>query len=295
MKIFNHFILLILITTSLIANVENDIHMGISISKKTEAQQRKINSVLKKMSIEVNKFFNEQIYIETIDSPENVVKKFEEFKKVNVIIIYPNTYLEHMDELKKTSQNLFVISGSEKFTQFYLIANKKSKIKKLEDLKNKKFITSKGSDSYINWLDYITRKNLKKKYDNIISEKILSDKEPRLIYDTFFGKADFTVVSKKIYDDMIIFNPSIEKNLIIIKKSEPIFMHAIGLVNKNTPKKIVKTLNKILFDKKFKYAFKHTLKLLNNSTIKKIDIKDLNSLEKFHNSYIKLKASAVTK
>ena len=291
MKTLKCFILLLSLTTILNANLNDNVHLGISIAKKSTSQKNRIKSVIKKLNIEINKFFDEKIYIETIDNEEKIIHEFENFKKLNVIMINPNSYLENKNKLKKISQNLFMTSGEDKFSQFYLIANKKSKIKKLNDLKNKKFIFLTGNDNYINWLDFMTRRNLHIKYNDLFLQNIQSSQEHRLILDTYFGKADFTVVSKELYDDMLILNPSIKKNLIIIKKSEPIFMYALGFVHKNTPKKVVDRINKILFDKKFKNIFRDMLKLLDKSTMTRIEIKDLENLEKFYDEYILLKTS----
>ncbi len=43
-------------------------------------------------------------------------------------------------------------------------------------------------------------------------------KNQRLILNIYFNKADFSVVSKTVYRDMILLNPSIEKRIKVIKK-----------------------------------------------------------------------------
>ena len=66
---------------------------------------------------------------------------------------------------------VFFNNSSEK-TKYYLIANKKSNIKSIKDLKDKSFITLSIDDNYSNWLDTLVRKELDVSYKKIIKDVI---------------------------------------------------------------------------------------------------------------------------
>lgn len=290
MKLFKYFILIILLSVSLSGNVKEDIHLGLSIYKSDINNQLKIKKVIKKVISEINKEFDEKIYFDIFNDEKTLIKNFEEFKNLNIIIIYPSVYLRNIEKIKKNGKDVTLYGRDAKFIEYLLIANKKSNIKNIKDIKNKRYEVFNDMDTYTIWLDYLTRKKLNITYKKLISKEKHTNKESSTILNVYFNKSDFTVVSKKLFDDMLILNPSLKDELLVIKKSKPIFVNMISFVNINTNKDIENKIDKIFDDIKYHKRFYYLFNIIDKTSFtKKISFKELKGLEDFYSEYRKLK------
>ena len=290
MKTIKYLLLVLLLTSSAYANLKNEYNFGISIYKFDKVYQGKVKKVILKIVDEMSKTLDSKINISFIEDESKLLEDFANFEKMNVMIIYSSFYLENKEEIKKISINPFLFNNDNtKKTQYYLVANKTSKIKSVNDLRNKTFVSLSIDSNYSTWLDYLVRKNLNTSYEKIIKSEKTVSRNQKLLLNVYFNDVDFTAVSKIVYDDMVLLNPSITKNLVIIEKSKPIFFFGLGVFHKKTPKKLIDIFQKAVDDGTFNKKFSELYKLINLYGIQKTSFEDLKPLDDFYSDYLKLK------
>lgn len=225
-----------------------------------------------------------------VEDEEKVLEGYINYDKFNIIIPYSSFYLKNKDIIKEVSFNAFSFNSHKKFQKYILLVNKSSNIKNIKDLKNKSFANYIANDNYKYWLDYLTLKELGFSYKNIIKKEVNINSDSRLILDTYFKKTDFTVVRKSTYEDILLLNPSLKKNLIVIKESKPIFPYGIGFMHKKIPKEMEQAFNRMMNNGTFDKRMKHLFSLLNQRSITRTNFKELSKLENFYDEYVKLKS-----
>ena len=234
----------------------------------------------------IKKDFNVIFY----DDQETLLKDYKDKRTINAIVIYPDFYYDNKELIKKISKNPFIYkSSTSSNSQLYLIANKNSKINSINDIKNKTFMNTDFNNTYATWLDYLTLKNLNNTYKKVISNQLMSSKSSAALLDVYFNKADFCVIEKETYVNMLIHNPSLEKKLKIIDKSPEIFFSALTAIHKEATPELITLINEILDNKIFKDDFKEFLKLINLDSASRIEFEDLKNLENFYSEYKFLK------
>lgn len=294
MKFFRYFFIIIFLTHSLYSDVKvdlkNEYYFGITISKFNQANQNRIKYLLIKLENDLQESYKVKINIVFVEDNVDLIKNYKSFEKFNALIVYSSFYLKYKEELKSISKKpfLFNTKGDQK-NQYYLVANKTSKIKSIKDLKDKTFATYVGDEGYEIWLDYLIRKRLNTSIEKVVKEKNTKQKNQKLLLDVYFNKSDFTVISKAVYEDMILLNPAMQKNLQIIEKSDPIFFFALGLFHKNTPKKIVDHFYTLVNTSEFNKKFSDLFKILNLYGLQKTSFDELKKLDNYFDNYNKLK------
>ncbi len=290
MKIFKYFVLLILLFSNSYSEEVNDFTFGVSSFSKNKINQDKIEKLTNNLLSKARKDYNKNLNVFFYESEEALFKDFKERKNVNALVVSPEFYSENKEEIKKISKNPFVYKNSEvNNSQLLLIANKDSKINSLKDLKDKIFINTEYVQNYSIWLNYLHLKNLYIPYKKVIKEELTSSKSTKAVLDVYFKKADFCIIEKDIYENMLILNPSLKNNLTIIEKSPEIFFLAFTTIHKDSPEEFVILINEMLDNKKFKNDFKELLKLINLNSTLKIEFEDLKEMENFYDEYRELK------
>lgn len=292
MKISRFIFVVFFLISSLNASLKEEYYFGVTIYKFDRVHQNKVKRIILKTISKMAKAMDEKINIIFIEGEENLLKDLKKFEKMNMGVIYSSFYLENKEEIKKIAKSpfLFTNNGTEK-TQYYLIANKKSKIKSIKDLRGKSFASLTIDDNYATWVDYLVRKNLNTSYESIIKSQKKYNKNEKLLLNVYFNTVDFTVVSKVVYEDMILLNPAIKKNLVIIEKSDPIFFFALGIFHKKTPKRLVDKFQLSIENGEFNKSLGDLYKMLNLYGVQSSSFEDLKSLDKFYSDYLKLKKS----
>lgn len=292
MKTSKYLILLLLLFSFLKADINSEYTFGITVHKFEKNYRNKVKRITIKILENMSKTLEKKINIVFIEDEDTLLKDFKRFEKLNTMIIYSDFYLKNKDEIKKISKNPFLFNNSSEKTKYYLIANKKSNIKSIKDLKDKSFITLSIDDNYANWLDTLVRKELDVSYKKIIKDESIVDKNEKLILNVYFNKVDFTAVSKVVYDDMLLLNPSIEKNLVILEESKPIFFFGLGVFHKNTPKELTDAFQKTVDSGEFNKEFGDIYKMLNLYGVQKTSFEDLKPLDDFYSEYLELKSKS---
>jgi ABC-type phosphate/phosphonate transport system substrate-binding protein len=290
MKIFKYFVLLSFLVSSLYSQDESKFTFGISSFHNTISNQDRIEKLTINLVEKIKKDYKKDFNVIFYKDEKVLLKDFKERKNIDAIVINPETYFENKNMIKEISENPFIYKNSKvNYSQLLLIANKNSKINSLKDLKNKVFINTQYSQSYSIWLDYLYLKNTHTAYKNIIKNELFSSKPSTALLDVYFNKADFCIIEKDVYENMLILNPSLSKNLMIIEKSPEIFFASFTSIHKDTPQKSVDLINEIVDSKDFKNDFREFLKLINLDSASKIEFEDLKEMENFYEEYKELK------
>ena len=290
MKNFKYIIILLFLTSALHSNIKNEYYFGITIYKFDEVYQNKVKRIILKTINKMSESLDLKINVVFIEKEDDLLENFKKYEKYNTMIVFSSFYLENKEEIQKISKNPFLFNNSSnKNTQYYLIASKKSKIKSIKDLKNKSFASLTIDDNYGTWVDYLIRKELNTSSKNVIKSEKRVNKNEKLLLNVYFNNVDFTAVSKVVYDDMVLLNPSIKKNLVIIEKSEPIFFFGLGIFHKDTPQRLTDAFQKAVDTDEFNKNFGDLYKMLNLYGVQKTSFEDLKPLDDFYSEYLKLK------
>lgn len=290
MRVFKYLIITLFLTLSLNADINKEYYIGIGIYNYDDINKNRMKKLMLKLANELEKTYNYKINLIFIDNKYEALEDFKSYKKMNLVVTYLAFYLENKDSLKEFTKRPFLFNNTaDEKNQFYLIVNKDSNINSLKDLKGKTFAGYVGDEGYSLWLDYLTRKNLKKPYKKLIKNELEIQKNQRLILNVYFNKADFSVISKTVYNDMISLNPSIEKRVKILKKSKPIFFFGLGLFHKNTPKSLVDPFYEYIDNGQFNKDFEDIFKLLSAYGVQKASFDDLKPLDDYFEEYKELK------
>jgi ABC-type phosphate/phosphonate transport system substrate-binding protein len=290
MKIFKYFVLLSFLISSLYSQNESKFTFGISTFNNTISNQDRIEKLTINLVEKIKKDYKNDFNVIFYKDEKVLLKDFKERKKIDAIVVNPEVYFENKNMIKEISENPFIYKNSKvNYSQLLLIANKNSKINSLKDLKNKVFMNTQYSQSYSIWLDYLYLKNTHTAYKNIIKNELFSSKPSTALLDVYFNKADFCIIEKDVYENMLILNPSLSKNLMIIEKSPEIFFASFTSIHKEAPRKSVDLINKIVDSKDFKNDFRELLKLINLDSASRIRFEDLTEMENFYEEYKELK------
>merc|ERR1711879_417986 len=135
-----------------------------------------------------------------------------------------------MGELEKNIKNIWSLSiDNEINTQYYLLANKSKNNNGFSDLKNKTFSIKEDDAIAINWLNKKSYEKNKTKAKNLLKKINEEKNDRRVLLNVFFGKVDYAIITKKAWEDLLSFNPSIKNKVEIIDKSKKIFIPFIGV------------------------------------------------------------------
>jgi hypothetical protein len=290
MKIFKNALIFIFLFLNVTSYAEEKLVFGVTVGQNYAADEHRIRklaaNLINKMNVDYKKDFNVIFY----DEQETLLKDFKDKRTINAVVIYPDFYYDNKELIQKISKNPFIYkSSASSNSQLYLIANKNSKINTINDIKNKTFMNTDFNSTYSTWLDYLTLKNLNKTYKKVIANQLMSSKSSTALLDVYFNKADFCVIEKETYVNMLILNPSLEKKLKIIDKSQEIFFSALTSIHKDATPELITLINEILDNKIFKDDFKEFLKLINLDSASRIEFEDLKNLENFYSEYKFLK------
>ena len=290
MKIFKNALIFIFLFLNVTSYAEEKLVFGVTVGQNYAADEHRIRklaaNLINKMNIEYKKDFNVIFY----DDQETLLKDYKDKRTINAIVIYPAFYFDNKNLIKEISKNPFIYkSSAASNSQLYLIANKNSKINSINDIKNKTFMNTDFNDTYSTWLDYLTLKNLNNSYKKVIGNQLKSNKSSTALLDVYFNKADFCVIEKETYVNMLILNPSLEKKLKVVEKSPEIFFSALTAIHKDATPELITLINEILDKKTFKDDFKEFLKLINLDSALRVEFEDLKNYEDFYSEYRFLK------
>ncbi len=212
-------------------------------------------------------------------------------KKMDTIILDAVTYFRNKEVLDPLTYKKWGVSLSrKKRSRYYLIANGEKKLKGFNELKNKKLVF-KGDDKIANiWLEKKSLSINKKSSKKLLGELKKEKNDRRVVFNVFFGKADYGIITKKAWDFIVSFNPAIKKKVKIVDMSDNIFIDNLGIYSKDSD-----TSSREFFFEKGKNSqnlkAKKALRIINILKVDAIFIiedESLESLNKFFEEYFEL-------
>ena len=229
MKLIKFYIIIITLISVLNAN---DVNTGIindyTLSTKKEAQ----------VAIRlIEKYLNEagfEIHLKFYDKSENIINDYINNKLKMVIIDYAS-YFQNKKTIDKLSRKRWFtpMNKDNIYAQYYFIKNKNLKL----NFKNmgESQIVFMGQNAK-NWFEsFLMKENSISLKD--ISENVIDNlKVTNVVSKVFFNKNYAAIISKSYYDVAITLNPSLKKQIEIVKMSKPIFMPYIAFTRKNSQK-----------------------------------------------------------
>ena len=229
MKLIKFYIIIITLISVLNAN---DVNTGIindyTLSTKKEAQ----------VAIRlIEKYLNEagfEIHLKFYDKSENIINDYINNKLKTVIIDYAS-YFQNKKTIDKLSRKRWFtpMNKDNIYAQYYFIKNKNLKL----NFKNmgESQIVFMGQNAK-NWFEsFLMKENSISLKD--ISENVIDNlKVTNVVSKVFFNKNYAAIISKSYYDVAITLNPSLKKQIEIVKMSKPIFMPYIAFTRKNSQK-----------------------------------------------------------
>jgi ABC-type phosphate/phosphonate transport system substrate-binding protein len=168
------------------------------------------------------------------DTQDDIIEDFVEKSKLDIIVKDIASYLDNYEKIESSSEFLWTLSTQKnsRYYQNYLIVNKNSNIKSLQDIKGKTLSIKEHDSLGKIWLDKIVLEKIQKSYVDVIGNQKKVSKMSRVVLSVLFGKADFAVVSKETWETMIELNPAIKNKIDVLTQSELIFIPIIGAVRK---------------------------------------------------------------
>ncbi len=292
MKIFRLFFLLFF---ALFLNADEFINKNYSLActihSFDKVHQNKIKSSVYKVEALLTEILRNEleVNIKFFDSEDEMLQSYIEFKKFNNAVFYLNYFLKNREIIDKYTRDYFAFSSKNKFHSYVIVVNKQSKIKSIKDIKNKIYVNFLGDDNLHTWLDYKSLKKVNKPYKTLVKEQINVAKASRAILNLYFNKADFTVVKKVVFDNMINLNPALKKRLTIVDESKKIFLYGVGAFHKNTSDEVVEKFFKYTNDLKIMKKLEYIYRLLDQSSIERISKEEMKDMVNFFEEYESLK------
>ncbi len=294
MKIIKVFYIIIFINIFLSASEKIDYlyytNIGISNDAGILSKFKDRNVALNSWVTELAEFEKMKININIYYEKEKILKDYKN-KKLDTIILDALTYYRNKDLLDPLTYKKWGVSLSKKKrSRYYLIADGEKKLKGFKDLKNKKLVL-KSEDRNANiWLEKNSLTINKKSSKKLLHELKKEKNDRRVVYNVFFGKSDYGIITKKAWDIIVSFNPAIKKKVKIIDMSDEIFFDNLGIYSKSsdaTSREFFLTKGATPQELKSEKALR-IINLLKIDSLFIIEDESLKDLNKFFKEYFEL-------
>lgn len=290
MKIIKLFLMITLLNIYCYSNessLDKKITLGISLKSGLLTKFKDANVAITTWVSQAGRMHDVDVKVILYDEDNNIYNDYVN-KKLDIAIVDVPFYFRNKKDLDKNSINLWGLCiDDEKFSQYYLIGSS-SNLKGFSDLKSKTLALKERDSLAEIWLEKNSFLQNKKTSKNVLKDLKVEKDDRRVIFDVYFDKADYGIVSKKAWEVIVNFNPSIEKKVKILETSQNIFMQNMGLYSKYSDEAVrklfferSKNLDKLDVSKKI-------IEILKFNYIYKIDDSFLVDLEKYFNEYLEL-------
>ncbi len=158
---------------------------------------------------------------------ESSEKIFEDYStgQFFMLVVNPIFYLRNEQLIKESSQEYWAVQFNEKkLYKMLLLVNKRSDIKTLADLKDKRVATR--DDNLLGRLFFDTEllRTVHEKAEEHVEEVFGVKKSSTAILKTFFGDVDACIVPEFAFKLANEMNPALSKDLRVLSSSEQIFI-----------------------------------------------------------------------
>jgi len=258
---------------------------------KKVANEKTVKKLFQKLIQKIDKLKHLELKTFFYKNESDLIKDFKSKKNhFDLLYIVPSTYLKNYKVFNQHSKSSITIKQSDdKYVQYYIITNKKSDIKKLDDIKNRKLHLHSSDELSRIWFDKLCYESFGKSFKPHILKENRSFNQYKKILDVFFNKTDIAIVTKEMWDTTVSLNPAIAKKLTILKKSPSIFPAVIGLVHKSADKEIFDAYDNYIMNNKNEEYIEDVLSLVKFRKIEVLKEKDFQKAYEFYSNYLNVK------
>ncbi len=288
--------MLLLPTVMLFANTTNDLNHskeGLAIIYKQGLASIDNKDIRLAVNLLQQEVFSKSKYNVNTQFSNDLHHTIQEFQKSNIDILSLDFvyYLKNYEQITPYVGGRWVLleKKDNKFREFYLITNKKSKISSLKDLKDKTVALVQNDSMQELYLDTLILEELHTSSDTYLNKIKNYTKPSRLLIRLFFNQIDACIVSKYTWNTAIEINPQLKKRLQIIKHSQDIFPPVVlTLIHKNSPY-FSKIYEEFVFSSQMNTKTKEILKMYQTVQTIKLTQDDIEPILKYFNNYKNLK------
>lgn len=280
-----------IISTNSLASKTNEVSLEIALYglDKNTASDKTVKKILLKIFQKIDELENIKVNAFFYKDEKKLINDFiSEEKKFDILYTVPLTYLKNYETFNKYGKDFIILRNHNKYVQYYLIKNKKLKIKSLKGMKNKKLITPSSDELSRIWLDSLFLKETNKPYTFYIKNEKQDFKMYKKVLDVYFNKTDFVIVPKHIWDTTIELNPKITNKLEIFRKSKPIFPGIIGAFHRKVDEKFINTYNSFIIDPNNEEYMQNILNLVKLYGVEIMNKNDYSKALDFYLDYEKM-------
>lgn len=291
MKNVKLIILLIFFNSFLFADKKERTHnwnIGITSESSMLTKFKDANIALKAWVEDMGELYDIDI---DIGFYEESGKLYEDFKlrKRDVLVIDIPFFFKHKKDLEKYIDEIWSLSiDNQKHSQYFLLGNKSKNLKSFKNLRNRTISIKRDDSIAENWLNKNSYLNHKSSAKNVLKKINEEKNDRRVLLNVFFGKVDYAIITKKAWEDMLSFNPSIEKKVEVLAKSKKIFIPFMGIhakwINKETKRLFYEASSNL----KTLKGGEQVIEIMKFDSVYKLDKRELNELDKYFQEYYHL-------
>lgn len=210
--------------------------------------------------------------------------------KLDMIVISFSDFYKNKTFLNNISKDYWSATfNEEKYTQFYLVSLKEKNINSFKDIQNATLSLEKYDTVSKLWFDKNSLITNNKDSEKILKKIYFETKESTPLLNVFFKKSDLAIVTKDSWNSMVQLNPSIEKKIKIIERSEKIFLPFIGFFSKDTQEEKIDIFFKITSKIEDTIRVEELLSLLKFKSFFRLEDKYIDDMEIYFKEYYNLK------
>lgn len=290
------FLLLLLTPIILFANSMNDLKHskeGLAIIYKkglASIDNKDVRLAVNLLQQEVFSKSKHKINTEFSNDLNHTIQEFQK-SKIDIFSLDFIYYLKNYKKINPYVGGRWVLleKKDNKFREFYLIANKKSKINSLKDLKSKTVGLVKNDSMQELYLNTLLLEDLHTSSEKYLNKIKYYTKPSRALIKLFFNQIDACIVSKYSWNTAIELNPQLKKKLKIIKHSKDIFPPVVlTLIHKNSPY-FSKLYEEFVFTSQMNVKTKEILRMYQTVQSMKLGQNDIEPILQYFDKYKKLK------
>ncbi len=153
------------------------------------------------------------------------------------------TSIDYLKARKQTKMTPAFVThkGTDPYDEFLFVVHKTKGIHKLNQLQNKEIFVEKGflGNIALMWLDALLLEHSLDGRPAFFKNVNRVLKDSKAVLSVFFGQADAGIVRQNTYENLIAFNPQLEKNLTVLHRS-PGYLFTVIVFHPGLDEKIQK-------------------------------------------------------
>jgi len=255
---------------------------------KKVANEKTVKKLFEKLIKKIDKLEHMKINTFFYKNESELLKDFKAKKNsFDLLYVVPSIYIKHYKVFNKYSQSSVTIKQSDnKYVQYLLITNKKSNIKSLNDIKNKKINLHSSDKLSRMWFDKICYEQFGRSFKPHFLKESRNFKQYKKVLDVYFNKIDMAIITKEIWDTTVSLNPTITNELVVLRKSPAIFPAVIGLVHQSADPEIFDHYDSYIMNEENEDYIEEVLGLVKFRKLELLKEQDFLEAYKFYEDYI---------